>query len=163
VTATTTPPGSARRHLGALTPALLAIAALLGIVGIALVVIHLTQRDADGYHASDRFTLSAPGYALTSEQLDLAGGGKSSLAKGASQLHGTLRVTATAGARRPILVGVAREADADRYLGGVARSEVVDAAGAAPVRSAGRATRRPALPRIRASGTPLPAAEAPAR
>jgi hypothetical protein len=145
VTATGTAPGAARRRLGALRATLFAIAALLAVDGVALVVIHLTQRDAAGYYASDRFMLHVPGYALTSEQLDLAGGGKRSLAKDASQLHGTLRVAATAGARRPIFVGVAREADADRYLGGVARSEVVDAAGAA-TRTLTRAGQAPAGP-----------------
>jgi hypothetical protein len=100
------------------------------LIGGALIVIHATQRDHDGYYISSSFRLAAPGYAITSEQLDLAGGGTSTLAKDAAQLSGSLRIRAISADRMPIFVGIARQTDADRYLYGVARKEVVDGAGA---------------------------------
>jgi hypothetical protein len=110
---------------------LASIAALLLLIGAALVVIHVTQRDDHGYYTSSEFQLAAPGHAITSEQLDLAGGAKSNLAKDATELSGSLRVEAASADGKPIFVGIARQSDADRYLGAVARDEVVDAAGAA--------------------------------
>jgi hypothetical protein len=127
---TTTAPVARRPGTGALAVTLASIAALLLLIGGALIVIHFTQRD-DGYYTSSRFRLAAPGYAITSEQLDLAGGGDSNLAKNAAELSGSLRVQATSADGKPIFVGIARQTDADRYLGGVARAEVVDATGAA--------------------------------
>jgi hypothetical protein len=115
---------------GALAITLAALAVLLLSIGGALVTIHLTQRD-DGYFSSSRFRLAAPGYAITSQQLDLAGGGHGNLARDAAELSGNLRIHATAAGRKPIFVGIARQTDADRYLEGVARNEVVNAAGAA--------------------------------
>ena len=128
---TTAAPAARRSGPGALAVALAAIAGFLLLVGGALIVIHATQRDDDGYYASSRFRLAAPDYAITSEQLDLAGGGHNSLAKNAAQLSGSLRIHAAAPNGRRLFVGIARQPDADRYLGGVARDEVVDAAGAA--------------------------------
>jgi hypothetical protein len=116
---------------GALAITLAALAVLLLSIGGALVTIHLTQRDDDGYFSSSRFRLAAPGYAITSQQLDLAGGGHGNLARDAAGLSGNLRIHATAAGRKPIFVGIARQTDADRYLEGVARNEVVNAAGAA--------------------------------
>jgi hypothetical protein len=116
---------------GALAITLAALAVLLLSIGGALVTIHLTQRDDDGYFSSSRFRLAAPGYAITSQQLDLAGGGHGNLARDAAELSGSLRIHATAVGRKPIFVGIARQTDADRYLEGVARNEVVNAAGAA--------------------------------
>jgi hypothetical protein len=120
-----------RSRPGALAITLAALAVLLLSIGGALVAIHLTQRDDDGYFSSSRFRLAAPGYAITSQQLDLAGGGHGNLARDAAGLSGNLRIHAIAAGRKPIFVGIARQSDADRYLEGVARNEVVNAAGAA--------------------------------
>ena len=77
------------------------------IIGIALVVIHLTQRD--------------DGYAITSEALHFG-----DLPGVVSDIVGTVRVTATSSNGRPLFVGIARQSDVNSYLGGVARSEVTD-------------------------------------
>jgi hypothetical protein len=131
MTATTTAaPATHRPAPGALAVTLASIAALLLLIGGALIVLHATQRDHDGYYGSSRFRLTAPGYAITSQQLDLAGGGHNSLARNAAELSGSLRLQATAANGRAIFVGIARQPDADRYLGGVAQDEVRDAAGA---------------------------------
>jgi hypothetical protein len=131
-TAATAPTQTPRRSRpGAVAMALAVIAALLLTIGGALVTIHLTQRDDDGYFSSSIFRLAAHGYAITSQQLDLAGGGRGNLARDAAQLRGSLRIQARSSDGKPIFVGIARQFDADRYLDGVARDEVVDAAGAA--------------------------------
>src|SRR5438046_1255391 len=98
MTATQTPataPRVGRSGAGALAVTLALIAALLLSIGGALVTIHLTQRHDDGYFTSSRFKLAAPGYAVTSQQLDLAGGGHGNLARDAAELSGTLRINAT--------------------------------------------------------------------
>jgi hypothetical protein len=130
MTATATPattPRLRRSGVGALAMTLAVVAALLLSLGGALVTIHLTQRD-HGYFSSSRFALAAPGYAITSRQLDLAGGGHGSLDRDAAELSGTLRISATSTDGKPIFVGIARQPDADRYLDDVARDEVSDAA-----------------------------------
>ena len=130
MTATTiTAPARRRSRPAGVALALATIAAFFLLLGGALLMIHLTQRDDGGYFASSKFGLNAPGYAISSEQLDLAGGGDSNLAKNAAELSGKLRVKATSADGKPIFVGIARQTDADRYLGGVAQDEVVDAAG----------------------------------
>jgi hypothetical protein len=132
MTATTIPAPAARRTgPRALAVTLASIAAFLLLAGGALIVIHATQRDHDGYYVSSKFSLAAPGYAINSQQLDLAGGGNSELAKNAAELSGSLRIKATSADGKPIFVGIARQTDADRYLSGVAHDDVVDGAGAA--------------------------------
>jgi hypothetical protein len=127
---TTTAPATRRPGPRALAVTLASIAAFLLLVGGVLIVIHATQRDHEGCYTSSSFRLAAPGYAITSEQLDLAGGGNSTLAKSAAQLSGRLRIQTVSADDKPVFVGIARQTDADRYLGGVAREEVVDGAGA---------------------------------
>src|SRR5204863_9365225 len=46
--------------------------ALLVIAGVALVIVHLTQRDQDGYYTSSTVQVAAPGYAVTAESLHIA-------------------------------------------------------------------------------------------
>jgi hypothetical protein len=91
------------------------------IVGVTLVVIHLTQRDSDGFYTSDSKRVSAPGYAITSDTLHFG-----DLPGVVSDIVGTVRVSATSTNGRPLFVGIARSSDVDSYLGGVARSEVTD-------------------------------------
>src|SRR4051812_22079464 len=119
MTATATPATTRRFRrsgAGALALTLAVIAALLLSLGGALVTIHLTRRDEHGYFSSSTFQPAAPGYAITSQQLDLAGGGDGNLARDAAELSGTLRVTASSTDGKPIFVGIARQTDADRYL-----------------------------------------------
>jgi hypothetical protein len=133
MTATASPsiaPRVRRSGAGALAMTLAVIAALLLSLGGALVTIHLTQRDHHGYFSSSPFQLASPGYAITSQQLDLAGAGHGNLARDATELSGRLRITASSTDGRPIFVGITPQPAADRYLEAVARNEVIDAAGA---------------------------------
>ena len=93
------------------------------IIGVALVVIHLTQRDS-GFYTSDSKRVSSSGYAITSEALHFG-----DLPSFVSDIVGTVRVGATSSNGRPLFVGIARQSDVDNYLGCVARSQVTDFSG----------------------------------
>jgi hypothetical protein len=99
---------------------LVVLGTLALIIGVALVVIHLTQRD-DGFYTSDSKRVSSTGYAITSEALHIG-----DLPGVVSDIVGTVRVRATSTNGRPLFVGIARQSDVNSYLGGVARSEVTD-------------------------------------
>jgi hypothetical protein len=102
----------------------LLIAAIGLVGGAALVVVHATQRDADGYYGSGTTTLTTPTHAFVSEGLDVGSDGPSWL------FHrgrlGTIRVTATGTDATPIFVGIARKTDVDSYLARVVHDEVTD-------------------------------------
>lgn len=97
------------------------LAALLLLAGGALVVVDHTGRDGDGYFTSKTAHVGASGYAVSSQRLDLSGTGDL-----LSHLASDVRVAATSTDGHAVFVGVARDADVDRYLAGVDRSEVAD-------------------------------------
>jgi len=100
------------------------IGAGLLIGGGLLMIGHLTQRDDDGFLISPREQVSSDGYAVTAEGIDLAdlddGGGWL-----VEQGVGRVRIRATS-RTDGIFVGIAREAQVDRYLSGVAHDELRD-------------------------------------
>jgi hypothetical protein len=107
--------------------ALLALAALLSLGGAGLMAVQLAGRDGDGYFSSPTARVVAPGYAISSQELDLADLGS---AEGAvSDVIGRVRLEAEGAGARPVFVGIAPQADVDRYLDGVAHSEVTDVDG----------------------------------
>jgi hypothetical protein len=116
---------------------------LLVLSGIALVVIHLTQRDNDGYYTSSTKEVAAPGYAVTAEGLDI-----SDLPSVTSDVLGRVRVTATSRNGQPLFVGIATQKAVNGYLAGVARSEVTDVN---PVEYRAHTGRAPAGPPARQS------------
>src|SRR5262245_12947459 len=101
---------------------LLSLAPLAG--GTALVAVHTTQRGDDGYYATAAEPLSTPTAALVSDDLDVDLGGADWLFDDGR--FGSVRVSATGTADEPVFVGIARSADVDAYLGGVARDVVTD-------------------------------------
>jgi hypothetical protein len=118
------PPHSGSRTLtvaGAIA-ALLAVIALVG--GGALVAVHQTQRDGDGFYGSEAKTLTTPTNAFVSDKLDFGTDTPDWLFR--KGRLGTIRVSATATAGKPIFVGVARESQLDAYLRGVAHDEITD-------------------------------------
>jgi hypothetical protein len=134
--------------------ALLAVALL--VAGVALVVVHGTQRDDDGFYTSSTERLSTPTAALTAEgaQLgDVGDPGDEWLLDGD---HATVRLTVTAAGAEPLFVGIARERDLDAYLRGVAHDEVGSFEGSRATydRAGGGATATPpGDERIWAAGT----------
>lgn len=116
------------------------IGALILIVGVTLVVIHLTQRDSDGYYTSSTEHVAAPGYAITAESLHIG-----DLPNVVSDVVGRVRVTATSSNGQVLFVGIGPQSAVNGYLAGVARSQVTDINGDTVEyqRHAGRA---PAVP-----------------
>jgi Domain of unknown function (DUF4389) len=89
--------------------------------GGALVAIDQTQRDDDGFLMSPSEDFSTPTYAVVSESADLdTEGAEWAL----DAFLGTVRVRSES--ERPVFVGIAREADVERYLGDVERDVVSD-------------------------------------
>jgi hypothetical protein len=117
--------------------ALVAIALVLA--GVALVAIHATQRDGDGFYTSDPRLLATPTAALTAEGLrlgDLRTAGDDWVVDAASA---EVRIRAAGAGGGSVFVGIARERDLDAYLTGVAHDEVreVDADSVALTRARG--------------------------
>jgi len=100
----------------------IAAAALLG--GGAVIAADATQRDSDGYYASGVKTLTTPTRALVSNGLDVGTDAPDWLFRHARL--GTVRVTASGTASKPIFVGIARRPLVDRYLQGVGHDEITD-------------------------------------
>lgn len=98
--------------------AFVAIALLLS--GLGLVWAHTTQRDSDGYFSSRAERLTTASYALTHEGVEL----RETPGWLVDRL-GTVRLRATGADGTPLFVGIAPEADLERYLAGVAHDEVI--------------------------------------
>src|SRR5687768_10742099 len=104
-------PGSVLLLIFGSLAALVAVALL--VAGLSLVWADTTQRDSDGYFTSSAERLSTSSYALTHEGFEL----RETPGWIVDRL-GTVRLRATAAEESPLFVGIAREADVDRYLGG---------------------------------------------
>ena len=124
--------------------ALIAVGALvLGAYGLWL---HTTQR-SDGYVMTSSERFSTGTYALATRTLHISSDVPSFLYGG--DWLGDVRIRGeSANPARPLFIGIAREEDVDRYLAGVAHSEVVDV-NANPLGT----TYRPSY-RVRAGGQP---------
>jgi hypothetical protein len=109
------PGGRAGRVAGGAVLAALGVAALAG--GGALVGVHATQRDGDGFYAADAAELTTPARALVSDDLDvdLAGVG---WATGDGRLA-DLRLSASSIRDGPVFVGIGPRRDVEAYLRGV--------------------------------------------
>jgi hypothetical protein len=103
---------------------LIGLGVLVLMTGGGMFAAHFAGRDADGYFSSPDARVAAPGYAVASQQLDLADlGAAENLV---SDVVGRVRVEATSARERPVFVGIAPQGRVDRYLDGVSRSEVTD-------------------------------------
>jgi hypothetical protein len=98
---------------------LIGLALLLG--GIAVIAAYAFARDDDGYFTSDRKQLRTPTYAITTDKIDLGAG---QLDWAPDKVLGDVRVQVES--RKPVFVGIGRDAAVRRYLGRVGRAELVD-------------------------------------
>jgi hypothetical protein len=105
----------------------------------AAVLIGYADRD-DGYFTTDRQRLESATYAIATESIDL---GADEIDWAPSGLLGDVRLRVEGDA--PVFVGIGRDGDVDRYLGDVARDELIGFHGddAELVPHEGRAPRTP--------------------
>jgi hypothetical protein len=81
------------------------------------------SRDADGFLSTDSHALRSSTPALVSDNLDMDLGGAVSVD---GDVFGEVRLQADPASGRPLFVGIARTADVEQLLDGVARTVVTD-------------------------------------
>jgi hypothetical protein len=133
------PRGRAGRAVGGAVLATLGVAALAG--GGALVGVHATQRDGDGFYAADPAELSTPANALVSDDLDVDLDGATWLLDDGRLAD--LRLSATASRDGPVFVGIGPRDEVDAYLRGVPRASADFGDGGAGALTAGARTPAP--------------------
>jgi hypothetical protein len=129
MSATEPAPAPARTRWTFWRVAVVILGSILALTGVGMLVgggaatvIHFTQRDDDGFLTSPTEQVSSDGYAVTAEGIDLVG-----IDEVGDWLveQGVGRVRIRAESRlRPVFVGIAREADLNRYLAATAHDEL---------------------------------------
>ncbi len=121
------PHPSHRTPIGAIV--LVVVGALIALTGLgvvagggALMWLHGTQRDADGFYATSAERFETTTYAITSEELDLGSPEPGSPVE-LSDL-GTARISAEGTGEGRVFVGIARQRDVDAYLAGVSHAQI---------------------------------------
>ena len=104
---------------------LIGLALLVG--GIAVLAAYAFGRDDDGYFNSDRKQLRSATYAITTENIDL---GADEFDWAPDKILGNVR--AQVEGEKPVFIGIGSDDDVDRYLGDVARDELIDFDGGDP-------------------------------
>src|SRR4051812_1483767 len=102
------------------------IGAVIALAGLALVVVHLGFRDGDGYINTSTRHISTATYAFTTGGVqlgDLHGDGGDWAVE---NLDGRVRIRAELRDSSPVFVGIARTADLNRYMSGVAHARIRD-------------------------------------
>ena len=115
------------RVLGAAAGSLIAlIGTVIALSGLALVIVDLGLRDHDGFINTSTRHFDTPTYALTTGGVQLGDlhGGAGDWA--IENLDGRVRIRAALQGGAPVFVGIARKADLDRYLRGVAHARIKD-------------------------------------
>jgi hypothetical protein len=110
---------------------MLVLGSLLALIALGLMAggayslwLHTTQR-SDGYVMTSSERFSTPGYALATRTLKVSSDVPSFLY--GSDWLGDVRIRGeSADPAQPVFIGIARKDDVDRYLAGVAHSEVTD-------------------------------------
>src|SRR5262245_399770 len=106
---------------------LISIGGLIGLSimlgGIAAIAAHAFLRNDDGFYATDTERFASPGFAVTSDDVDL---GRESIGFDIGDLNTAVQFTAESPAGRSLFLGIGRTSDVARYLAGVRHSEVDD-------------------------------------
>jgi hypothetical protein len=110
------------RIVAAVFGGLFALAAIGMLVGGGFLTwAHTTQRDADGFLTSPSYDLDTEGYAVVSEDIDIASRPGDWFPTGIADVRFTVRPQPT----ESIFVGIGPAVDVEAYLGDVERDEVV--------------------------------------
>ena len=136
------PRRGAGRVAGGAVAATIGLAALAG--GGALVGVHATQRDGDGFYTADPVELTTPTSALVADDVDVDLDGVTWLMDDGRL--GDLRLSATGARDGPVFVGIGPKDDVAAYLQGVpqATADFGDAGVASEPRAGTRAPAPPA-------------------
>jgi hypothetical protein len=119
---------SAGRVIAVITGSVLAVASLgMLAAGLVLRVADGGLRDPQGYLMSSSTSYASPGYAVTSESVELHSG--STPFDLPRRWLGTVKVEVDSRASDQVFVGLARTTDVNTYLDGVAHSVVTDPTG----------------------------------
>ena len=89
---------------------------LVMVVGAGVVGVQAFAGNDDGYVSIEEERLTSNGHAVATDEIDLSG---EIAGFGIDDLGATVRLEADASSGEPVFVGIARRADAERYLGGV--------------------------------------------
>jgi hypothetical protein len=118
------PPSRGGRTVGIVLSSIVGLFGLVILIGgIALIAVHLFARDDDGFYSTNTEELRSNGYAVATDEIDLGGG---SGGFSVDDLSATVRIDASSADGKPVFVGIGPTTDVDRYLDGVAHSEVTD-------------------------------------
>ena len=120
--ASTWGPGRVLALIGGSVIALVALG--LALAGLSMVLAHATARDSAGFYTSSTERFTTQTYALTSEGLQIGDVRGEGADWALDAVDATVRVRASAPDGHPMFLGIAREADLDRYLTQVAHEEV---------------------------------------
>jgi len=112
-------------HIAAIVIGALLVVTGLGLAGGGAAVGWLnSHRDRDGFLTTGTDQVATPTVAITTERIDLAVGSQDWLYN--QDRFGTIRIHATSTTGAPVFVGVAPQADVDRYLGSVAHDKITN-------------------------------------
>ena len=137
-----------RRLIGFSAGGLAALASAVVFAAAGLVLWADSKKNDDGYVTTATHAYSSGGYAIATDDLDIDEDGPGDLL--GDDLYGHVRVKVDPRGERPVFVGLARTADAERYLA-QSRHSVLTDVDFDPFRADYRAydgARRPALPTV---------------
>ncbi len=126
--ATTEDPGTRKGNGGRIAGlVLISIGGLIGLAialgGLAAMGAHAFLRDDDGFYTTDTERFVSPGYAVTSDDVDL---GRESIGFDIGDLNTSVEFTGESPVAKPVFIGIGPTSDVDRYLAGVAHSALDD-------------------------------------
>ncbi len=116
---------SAGRIVAIVFGAIAALIALVLLAGVGVLLwAHTTQRDDDGYYSTRYERFGSPGYAVSSDDLDLGTEGPDWLFE--QGRLATIRLRGRNRQPRPLFLGIGRLTDVESYLRGVDHDVVAD-------------------------------------
>jgi hypothetical protein len=98
------------------------VGVLMALAGIAIIALHASTRDDDGFYTSGTEELKSAGHAIATENLDLG----NTTDEAPDDLLGTVRVRGESAGPQPVFIGIGPRDDVEAYLSGVEHSVLTD-------------------------------------